>query len=113
MGGAVLQNLGVDLRNARLEVKKLVQPAPELVKSATIEMTPRAKNVIAFSIQEAALLDHNYVGTEHLLLGLVREEEGIAAQVLMNLGLTLVVVRDEVLNLLGHGLTWPRRAPPH
>ena len=64
--------------------------------------TPRAKKVIEYSIEEARTLNHNYVGTEHLLLGLLREQEGVAAQVLMNLGLKLDDVREEVLNLLGH-----------
>src|SRR5688500_19325013 len=66
--------------------------------------TPRAKKVIEYSIEEARNLNHNYVGTEHLLLGLLREQEGVAAQVLMNLGLKLEDVREEVLNLLGHGM---------
>src|SRR5688500_6073928 len=66
--------------------------------------TPRAKKVIEYSIEEARNLNHNYVGTEHLLLGLLREQEGVAAQVLMNLGLKLEDVREEVLSLLGHNL---------
>src|SRR5947207_165262 len=66
--------------------------------------TPRAKKVIEYSIEEARTLNHNYVGTEHLLLGLLREQEGVAAQVLMNLGLKLDDVREEVLNLLGHNM---------
>src|SRR5262249_8564263 len=64
----------------------------------------RAKKVIEYSIEEARNLNHNYVGTEHLLLGLLREQEGVAAQVLMNLGLRLEDVREEVLNLLGHNM---------
>src|SRR5688500_13074601 len=67
--------------------------------------TPRAKKVIEYSIEEARNLNHNYVGTEHLLLGLLREQEGVAAQVLMNLGLKLEDVREEVLNLLGHNMS--------
>src|SRR5262249_50832585 len=66
-----------------------------------LPQTPRAKKVIEFAIEEARNLSHNYVGTEHLLLGLLREEEGVAAQVLMNLGLRLETVREEVLILLG------------
>ena len=69
-----------------------------------LPQTPRAKKVIEYSIEEARNLNHNYVGTEHLLLGLLREQEGVAAQVLMNLGLKLEEVREEVLNLLGHGM---------
>jgi len=69
-----------------------------------LPQTPRAKKVIEYAMDEARNLNHNYVGTEHLLLGLLREQEGVAAQVLMNLGLKLEDVRDEVLNLLGHGM---------
>jgi ATP-dependent Clp protease ATP-binding subunit ClpC len=69
-----------------------------------LPQTLRAKKVIEYSMEEARNLNHNYVGTEHILLGLLREQEGVAAQVLMNLGLKLEDVREEVLNLLGHGM---------
>ena len=69
-----------------------------------LPQTPRGKKVIEYAREEAKNLNHNYVGTEHLLLGLLREQEGVAAQGLMNLGLKLEDVREEVLNLLGHGL---------
>jgi ATP-dependent Clp protease ATP-binding subunit ClpC len=100
----VLKNLDVDLRKIRLEVEKLVQSGPEMVTMGKLPQTPRAKKVIEYSMEEARNLNHNYVGTEHILLGLLREQEGVAAQVLMNLGLKLEDVRDEVLNLLGHGI---------
>ncbi|MGL6196195.1 MAG: ATP-dependent Clp protease ATP-binding subunit, partial [Thermoguttaceae bacterium] len=100
----VLKNLDVDLRKIRLEVEKLVRSGPDLVTMGRLPQTPRAKKVIEFSMEEARNLNHNYVGTEHILLGLLREQEGVAAQVLMNLGLKLEDVRQEVLNLLGHGL---------
>lgn len=100
----VLKNLDVDLRKIRLEVEKLVQSGPEMVTMGKLPQTPRAKKVIEYSMEEARNLNHNYVGTEHILLGLLREQEGVAAQVLMNLGLKLEDVREEVLNLLGHGL---------
>src|ERR1043165_5120868 len=102
----VLKNLDIDLRKIRLEVEKIVQTGPgsEMVTMGKLPQTPRAKKVIEYSIEEARNLNHNYVGTEHLLLGLLREQEGVAAQVLMNLGLKLEDVREEVLNLLGHGL---------
>ncbi len=100
----VLKNLDVDLRKIRLEVEKLVQSGPEMVTMGKLPQTPRAKKVIEYSMEEARNLNHNYVGTEHILLGLLREQEGVAAQVLMNLGLKLDEVREEVLNLLGHGL---------
>ncbi len=100
----VLKNLDVDLRKIRLEVEKLVQSGPDMVTMGKLPQTPRAKKVIEYSMEEARNLNHNYVGTEHILLGLLREQEGVAAQVLMNLGLKLEEVRDEVLNLLGHGI---------
>ncbi len=100
----VLKNLDVDLRKIRLEVEKLVQSGPDMVTMGKLPQTPRAKKVIEYSMEEARHLNHNYVGTEHILLGLLREQEGVAAQVLMNLGLKLEDVREEVLNLLGHGL---------
>jgi ATP-dependent Clp protease ATP-binding subunit ClpC len=98
----VLKNLDIDLRKIRMEVEKIVQAGPDMVTMGKLPQTPRAKKVIEYSIEEARNLNHNYVGTEHLLLGLLREQEGVAAQVLMNLGLKLEDVREEVLNLLGH-----------
>ncbi len=100
----VLKNLEVDLRKIRIEVEKIVQSGPDMVTMGKLPQTPRAKKVIEYAMEEARNLNHNYVGTEHLLLGLLREQEGVAAQVLMNLALKLEDVRDEVLNLLGHGL---------
>ncbi len=104
VGANVLKNLGVDLRKVRLEVEKLVKSGPDIVTMGKLPQTPRAKKVIEFAIEEARNLNHNYVGTEHLLLGLLREHDGVAAQVLMNLGLKLEEVREEVLNLLGAGV---------
>src|SRR5580698_222375 len=102
----VLKNLDIDLRKIRLEVEKIVQHGPggEQVVMGRLPHTPRAKKVIDYSVEEARNLNHNYVGTEHLLLGLLREQEGVAAQVLMNLNLKLEEVCEEVLNLLGHGM---------
>lgn len=102
----VLKNLDVDLRKIRLEVEKIVQTGPggDQVVLGKLPHTPRAKKVIEYSVEEARNLNHNYVGTEHLLLGLLREQEGVAAQVLMNLGMKLEDVREEVLNLLGHNM---------
>ena len=104
VGANVLKNLSVDLRKVRLEVEKLVKSGPDMVTMGKLPQTPRAKKVIEFAIEEARTLNHNYVGTEHLLLGLLREHEGVAAQVLMNLGLKLDEVREEVLDLLGAGV---------
>ncbi len=104
VGANVLKNLDVDLRKVRLEVEKLVKSGPDMVTMGKLPQTPRAKKVIEYAIEEARNLNHNYVGTEHLLLGLLREHEGVAAQVLMNLNLKLEEVREEVLNLLGAGV---------
>src|SRR5438093_149948 len=84
----VLKNLGIDRRKARLEVRKIVQHGPggENVVMGRLPHTPRTKKVIEYAIDEARQFNHNYIGTEHLLLGLLRETEGVAAQVLMNLG---------------------------
>jgi len=103
VGANVLKNLDVDLRKVRLEVERLVRAGPEMVTMGKLPQTPRAKKVIEYAIEEARNLNHNYVGTEHLLLGLLREHDGVAAQVLMNLNLKLEEVREEVLNLLGAG----------
>lgn len=104
VGATVLKNLDVDIKKLRLEVEKLVKSGPDMVTMGKLPQTPRAKKVIEYAIEEARALNHNYVGTEHILLGLLRESEGIAAQVLMNLGLKLENVRQEVLNLLGAGV---------
>ena len=104
VGANVLKNLDIDLRKVRLEVEKLVKSGPEMVTMGKLPQTPRAKKVIEYAIEEARNLNHNYVGTEHLLLGLLREHDGVAAQVLLNLGLKLEEVREEVLNLLGAGV---------
>jgi ATP-dependent Clp protease ATP-binding subunit ClpC len=101
VAAAVLQNLGLNLDMIRLEVEKLVQPGPSTVTSGDIPFTPKAKKVIELAMDEAKSLGHNYIGTEHLLLGLIRESEGVAAQVLLNLGLDLEKVRKEIMELLG------------
>jgi ATP-dependent Clp protease ATP-binding subunit ClpC len=99
----VLKNLDVDPRTVRMEIEKIVQSGPDMVTMSKLPQTPRAKKVIEYAIEEARNFNHDHIGTEHLLLGLVREQEGIAAQVLMNLGVKLEDVREEVLNLLGPG----------
>jgi ATP-dependent Clp protease ATP-binding subunit ClpA len=97
----ILKNLDADLRKIRLEVEKIAQAGPDWVHPGKLPQTPHAKRVIEYSIEEARKLEHKYVGTEHLLLGLLREKEGVAAQVLVNMGLRLEDVREEVLELLG------------
>jgi ATP-dependent Clp protease ATP-binding subunit ClpC len=101
VAAAVLNSLGLDSDSIRVEVEKLVQSGPNRAKQTDIPFTPKAKKVIELSMDEARNLGHNYIGTEHLLLGLIREGDGVASQVLINLGLDLKTVRDEVMNLLG------------
>jgi hypothetical protein len=103
-GANILKNLDVDIRKVRLEVEKLVKTGPDMVMMGKLPHTPRAKKVLEYAIEEARNLNHNYVGTEHLLLGLLREHDGVAAQVLINLNLKLEEVREEVINLLGAGV---------
>jgi ATP-dependent Clp protease ATP-binding subunit ClpA len=86
----VLKSLDIDLRKIRLVVEQIVQVGPvNMVTPGKLPQTPRARQVIEYAIEEARNLNHNYVGTEHLLLGLLHEEEGVAAQVLLELGLRL------------------------
>ena len=104
VAAAVLQKIGVSLENIRLEIEKLVQPGPSTQIIGDIPFTPRAKKALELAAEEARSLGHNYIGTEHLLLGLIREGEGIASQVLLNLGMDLNTVRNEVMELLGSAL---------
>ncbi len=115
VAAAVLTSLGLDAESIREEVEKLVQSGPGQTISDDIPFTPRAKKVIELAMDEARSLGHNYIGTEHLLLGLIREGDGVASQVLLNLGLDLKSVREEVLNLLGSsvpGYNGPSGAKP-
>jgi ATP-dependent Clp protease ATP-binding subunit ClpC len=104
VAAAVLQKLGVDLEAIRIEVEKLVQPGPQTQVVGDIPFTPRSKKALELSAEEARALGHNYIGTEHLLLGLVKEGEGMAYRVLLNLGLDLGKLRSEVMELLGSGI---------
>jgi len=104
VAAAVLQKLGLDLETIRIEVEKLVQPGPQTQVLGDIPFTPRSKKALELSAEEARALGHNYIGTEHLLLGLVKEGEGMAYRVLLNLGLDLTKVRNEVMALLGSGI---------
>ncbi|MEE8467345.1 MAG: ATP-dependent Clp protease ATP-binding subunit, partial [Planctomycetota bacterium] len=97
----VLKNMGIDLNKIRMEVEKIVKTGPSMVTMGQLPFTPRAKKVLELSMEEAGNLGHNYIGTEHLLLGLIKENEGIAAQVLLILGVKLEDVREEVLDFLG------------
>jgi ATP-dependent Clp protease ATP-binding subunit ClpC len=97
----ILWNLDIDLTKIRRTVEQIVTPGPEALDVGNLPQTPRAKKVIEYAIDEARGLNHNYVGTEHLLLGLIREEEGVAQQVLTNAGLCLATVREELVRFLG------------
>ena len=92
----VLKNLAVDLRRIRLEVEMRVECGPDMVTKGKVPQAPRAKKVIEYAMHEARILNDNYVGTEHILLGLLRDDDGFAANVLMNLGLRLEQVRTEM-----------------
>ncbi|HMY03959.1 MAG TPA: Clp protease N-terminal domain-containing protein, partial [Candidatus Obscuribacter sp.] len=95
-----LKSMGVNLKDARTEVEKIIGRGSGFV-AVEIPFTPRAKRVLELSWDEARQLGHNYIGTEHLLLGLIREGEGVAARVLENLGVDLTKVRSHVIRLLG------------
>ena len=96
----VLKSMGVNLKDARVEVEKIIGRGSGFV-AVEIPFTPRAKRVLELSLEEARQLGHNYIGTEHLLLGLIREGEGVAARVRENLGVDLAKVRTQVIRMLG------------
>jgi len=95
-----LANLGIDVNKVRDQIEAMIGVGPFPIHGP-IGYTPRAKRVMELAMDESRKLGHNYVGTEHILLGLIREGEGVAAQVLNNLGVSLDVAQKEVLNLLG------------
>ena len=97
---SALQSLGVDLQGLRLEVEKAVGVGADTKVAGNIPFTPRAKKVLALATSEARSLSHSYVGTEHILLGLLREGEGIAARVLENMGVDLEEAREEIMMML-------------
>ncbi|HVP57547.1 MAG TPA: ATP-dependent Clp protease ATP-binding subunit, partial [bacterium] len=101
LAAAILTNLGLDLDVLRRTIESMVPASSGSVTIGEIPFTPRAKHVLELSVDEAKLLGHNYVGTEHLLLGLIREGDGIAARVLLEFGADKKKVRDETLRLLG------------
>ncbi|MFO8052417.1 MAG: ATP-dependent Clp protease ATP-binding subunit [Candidatus Omnitrophota bacterium] len=98
---AVLQNIGMDLGRLRAEIEKLMSPGAAASVLGDIPFTPRAKKALELATEEARSLGHNYIGTEHILLGLLREEEGIASQVLFSLGVDIKKARNEISALLG------------
>ncbi len=101
----VLNNLGVELNKVRAAVEFIIGKGDRPVSSENIGLTPRAKKVIELAVDEARRLNHHYIGTEHLLIGVMREGEGVAAGVLESLGVTLDKVRAETTRLLSQGTT--------
>ena len=103
----VLQKMGLDLETVRMEVEKQVGSGPETKMVGNIPYTPRVKKVLALAGKEAKSLNHSYVGTEHILLGLLREGEGVAARVLKNLEVDIERTRNEILRELDPNFTPP------
>lgn len=100
VGPKILKSMGVTLKDARIEVEKIIGRGSGFV-AVEIPFTPRAKRILELSLEEARQLGHNYIGTEHLLLGLIREGEGVAARVLESLGVNLSTIRSQVIRSLG------------
>ena len=100
---AVLQRLGLRLETVKAEVERALAGFPKTLTFGEVPFTPQAKRVLELSIEEARQLGHNYIGTEHLLLGLVREGQGIGAGVLESLGATIDGTRSEVLRVIAAG----------
>ena len=103
MSNKILTTLGVTFRKVRLEIEKMVGIGDTIMLLGEIPFTPRAKKVLELSVEESQLLKSDYIGTEHILLGLIREEEGMAGKILSNLGLNLPLVRETVVNFVGEG----------
>lgn len=98
-----LESLNVDLRKLRREVEKIVGTGDNILLLGELPFTPRAKKVIELASEEAQAMGQDYVGTEHLLLGLLREKEGIAAKILSGMGITLEAVREKIMEILEGG----------
>jgi ATP-dependent Clp protease ATP-binding subunit ClpC len=105
----VLKNLDIDLVKVRTEIGKLIQSGPEKIKLGRLPQTPISKRVIEYAIQEADAMKHDFVGTEHLLLGILGEPECVAANVLNKLGVKLEEAREELGNILGVKIEWNER----
>src|SRR6058998_3630286 len=108
----VLQKLGLDLETVRMEVEKQVGTGPDQKMIGNIPYTPRVKKVLALASKEAKALNHTYVSTEHILLGLLREGDGVAARVLKNLDVDIEQTRQEILKELGPNFQASEDAPP-
>ena len=101
----VLINLGISLPKVHERIEAIIQHGPEVVKMGKLPQSPRAKRAIEYAIESARGMNVNYVGSEHLLLGLLRENEGLAGQVLAQFGIKLNEVEQEILQMLGQAAT--------
>jgi len=106
-----LHNLGVELSEARLQVERIIGKGEESDAIQQPGLTPRAKKTIELAVDEARKLGHHYLGTEHLLMGIVREGEGLACEVLKKLGVALEAVQPEIIRLLGEYVERPPMPP--
>jgi ATP-dependent Clp protease ATP-binding subunit ClpC len=111
LAARVLESLGVTLEEARAQVAQIIGEG-EKVETGQIPFTPRAKKVLELALREALMLGHNHLGTEHILLGIVRENEGVAARILLDFGADAEAVRNEVVRTLGPGAPGPLRRYP-
>ena len=101
VGASVLKDYGLDIRILREDVLKLVKEGPEIVTMGKLPQSPRTKKIIEYAIEYARSLNHNYVGTEHILGSLVSEKEGIASQILVSKGFDEKRIKEDLENLLG------------
>jgi hypothetical protein len=109
VAATVLKNLGVGLHDIRMNVEKLAISGPSTVMIGKLPQTPAVKRALDYAMEEARSLSHACVGTEHILTGLLREDNGVAAQILMNLGLRIDKVRAEIGYVLAQSLDWGRQ----
>src|SRR3989440_732534 len=108
LAARVLESLDITVEEVRTLVERLIGQGDE-VTTGQIPFTPRAKKVLELALREALSLGHNYIGTEHILLGIARENEGVAARILLELGADCEKVRNQVLSLLGPIVRTPRQ----
>jgi ATP-dependent Clp protease ATP-binding subunit ClpA len=109
LAARVLESLDITLEEVRAQVARIIGQGDELA-TGQIPFTPRAKKVLELSLREARSLDHNYIGTEHILLGLVRENDGVAARILLDFGADAEKIRNEAISLFsakGHATSAP------
>jgi ATP-dependent Clp protease ATP-binding subunit ClpC len=100
LAARVLESLDVTVEEVRAQVARIIGPGDEPIVSGQIPFTPRAKKVLELSLREALSLKHNYIGTEHILLGLVRENEGVAARILVDFDADAETIRNEIMRVL-------------